>query len=212
MAYLDISKKSLTFLIKDGFVNHDVEIIDAFVDTYNKCFIDKIYDLNTTGEFGLQGFVNQGNVNIMDLYEIYCEFRNRNSWICDCYFTYNGDGYAVCLSGITGEVLDEKIDKLLSNEEAKTQFLAAVEYYDIMDTTNSHNPDLVKKINNLWFTGNKELWKNILWAIVLRDKKEMEDKCIIAETREDAYDVADLILMQVCDDADLEMIINYIRN
>lgn len=209
MAKLDISKESLTFIIKNGFVNHDEEIIDAFVDTYNKYFIDKIYDLTTTGEFGLQGFVNQGDVDIVVLHEIYRDFINRNSW--DCYFTYN-DKYALCLTSITGEVLlDEKIDKLLSNEEAKTQFLTAVEYYDIMDTTNSHNPDLVKKINNLWITGNKELWKNILWAIALRDREEMEDKCAIVDTREDAYDVADLILMRVCDDGDLEMIINYIR-
>lgn len=209
MTNLDISKTGLTFLIKEGFVNHNEEIIDAFVDTYNKCFIDKIYDLTTTGEFGLQGFVNQGGVDIVVLHDIYRNFINRNSW--DCYFAYN-DKYALCLTSITGEVLlDKKIDTLLSNEEAKACFLSAMGFYGIMDTTNSHNPDLVNKINTLWITGDKELWKNILWAIALRDKKEMEDKCIIVRTREGAYDVADLILMQICDDADLEMIINYIR-
>lgn len=209
MVNLDISKKGLTFLIKNGFVNHNEEIIDAFVNTYNKCFIDKIYDLTTTGEFGLQGFVNQGGVDIVVLSEIYRDFINRNSR--DCYFVYN-DKYALCLTSITGEVLlDGKIDKLLSNEEATVQFLTAMDFYDIMDTTNSHNPDLVKKINTLWIAGNKGLWKNILWAIALRDKKEMEDKCIIVRTIEGAYDAAGLILMQICDDADLEMIINYIR-
>lgn len=210
MANLDISKKSLTFLIKNGFLKHDEEVIDAFVCAYNMCFIDKIYNLTLPGKFGLQGFVNQGGVDIVDLFEFYRDFIAKSSW--DCYFTYNEDGFAVCLSGINNVVLGNKIDKLLSNEEAKALFLSAVNFYDIMDTTNAHNPDLVKKINNLWITGNKELWKNILWAIALRDKKEMEDKCIIVNTREDAYDVADLILMQVCDDGDLEMIINYIRN
>ena len=209
MANLDISKKSLTFLIKNGFLNHDLEVMDAFVDTYNKCFIDKIYNLNIPGEFGLQGFVNQEGVDIVDLYEIYRDFIAKSSW--DCYFTYNEDGYAVCLTGVMSEVFDKKVDRLLSNEEAKVQFLTAMNFYDIMDTTNAHNPDLVKKINNLWITGDKELWKNILWALALRDKKEMEDKCIIVKTREDAYDVADLILMRVCDDADLELIINYMR-
>lgn len=209
MANLDISKKSLTFLIKNGFLNHDEEIIDAFVDAYNKCYIDKIYNLNIRGEFGLQGFVNQEGVDIVDLYEFYRDFINKD--MRDCYFTYNEDGFAVCLSGINNVVLGNKIDKLLSNEEAKAQFLTAMDFYNIMDTTNGHNPDLVKKINILWITGDKELWKNILWAIVLRDKEEIEDKCAI-NTREDAYDIADLILMRVCDDADLEMIINYIRN
>lgn len=208
MANLDISKKSLTFLIKNGFLNHDEEIIDAFVDAYNKCYIDKIYNLNIRGEFGLQGFVNQEGVDIVDLYEFYRDFINKD--MRDCYFTYNEDGFAVCLSGINNVVLGNKIDKLLSNEEAKAQFLTAMDFYNIMDTTNGHNPDLVKKINILWITGDKELWKNILWAIVLRDKEEIEDKCAI-NTREDAYDIADLILMRVCDDADLEMIINYIR-
>lgn len=210
MANLDISKKSLTFLIKNGFLNHDEEIIDAFVVAYNKCYIDKIYDLTTTGEFGLQGFVNREGVDIVDLYEFYRDFINKD--IRDCYFTYNEDGFPVCLSGINNVVLDKKIDKLLSNAEAKAQFLTAMHFCDIMDTTNAHNPDLVKKINILWVTGNKELWKNILWAIVLRDKDEIEYKCAIVNTREDAYDIADLILMRVCDDADLEMIINYIRN
>lgn len=210
MANLDISKKSLTFLIKNGFLNHDEEVIDAFVYAYNKCFIDKIYNLNIPGKFGLQGFVNQGGVDILDLYEIYRDFINKNSR--DWYFTYNEDGFAVCLSGINNVVLGKKIDKLLSNEEAKTLFLSAVNFYDIMDTTNAHNPDLVKKINTLWITGDMELWKNILWAIALRDKKEMEDKRMFVETRDDAYDIADLILMHVCDDGDLEMIINYIRN
>lgn len=209
LANLDISKKSLTFLIKNGFLNHDLEVINAFVDTYNKCFIDKIYNLTIPGEFGLQGFVNQEGVDIVDLYEIYREFIAKSSW--DCYFTYNEDGFAVCLSGINNVVLDKKIDKLLSNEEAKAYFLVAVDFYDIMDTTNAHNPDLVKKINTLWVVGDKELWKNILWAIALRDKDEMEEKRMFVESRQDAYDIADLILAHVCDDGDLEMIINYIR-
>ena len=210
MANLDISKKSLMFLIKNGFHNHDEEIIDAFVYAYNMCFIDKIYNLTLPGKFGLQGFVNQGGVDIVDLFEFYRDFIAKSSW--DCYFTYNEDGFAVCLSGINNVVLGKKIDKLLSNEEAKTCFLSAVDFYDIMDKRNAHNPDLVKKINILWVAGNKELWKNILWAIALRDKKEMEDKRMFVETRDDAYDIADLILMHVCDDGDLEMIINYIRN
>lgn len=208
MANLDISKKGLMSLIKNGFLNHDEEIIDAFVDAFNKYFIDKIYDLTTTGEFGLQGFVYREGVDIVDLYEFYRDFIKNDRR--DCYFTYNEDGFPVCLSGINNVVLDKKIDRLLSNEEAKAQFLTAVDLCNIMDTTNAHNPDLVKKINILWITGDKELWKNILWAIVLRDKEEIEDKCAI-NTREDAYDIADLILMRVCDDADLEMIINYIR-
>lgn len=209
MAKFNISKKTLTLFIKNGFLTHDEEIIDAFIYAYNMCFIDKIYNLNIPGKFGLQGFVNQGGVDIVDLYEFYRDFINKDSR--DCYFTYNEDGFAVCLSGINNVVLGKKIDKLVSNEEAKTCLLSAMNFYDIMDTTNAHNPDLVKKINNLWITGDKELWKNIIWAIAKRDKEEMENKGLIVMSRDDAYDNANLILMRVCDDADLEMIINYIR-
>lgn len=79
----------------------------------------------------------------------------------------------------------------------------------IMDTTQYHNEELVNMINEIWNKGNKGMWAQILYAIAYRDEDELKDKDIIVNNPQDAIDYADLILMRVCDNKDLETIINY---
>ena len=75
---MDISKEAFTFLVKNGFEKNDSEIINAFVDTYNQHFKTTIYDVTACGDFGLQGFISEGQgLNITDMLHI-CEDYKAN--------------------------------------------------------------------------------------------------------------------------------------
>lgn len=82
----------------------------------------------------------------------------------------------------------------------------------IMDTLNCHNKELVYKINVAWSLSiYQSNFAHILYAIAQRDAKEIKDKfdCII-KTPEEAMANAHMILENVCDDSDLETILNFI--
>lgn len=201
-----ITKETFSYLIANGFKSRDNDIINAFVKAYNDNFdFEQIYDVSLPGRFGLQGFVNEEGVGLKDLADIYDMCCNSN-W-ANHFYAYNGDGHYVALY----DVLYTYIDRVFDCEKAKTQFLCKTHIYDIMDTTQAHNPELVKKINRLWIVGSQQDWMSILFAIALRGHKELVDKGIRVLFPQDAYDLADRILMNVCDDRDLQMIIDYFR-
>ena len=93
----------------------------------------------------------------------------------------------------------------------------------IMNPYNSHNVELVKKINYAWEI-SKDNFKHILLALMKRDIVEMVDKnCFgeamdVEESYEELYswceenweDFAHYYLMRVADDADLELILSMV--
>lgn len=89
--------------------------------------------------------------------------------------------------------------------------MAKNEYFEIMDTTNSHNKELVRKINYLFCDEHcAESRKQILFALAQRDAEEIADKYNIAILNMDDVDKWDReLLMGVCDDNDLQIIISF---
>ena len=86
--------------------------------------------------------------------------------------------------------------------------------YDIMDTYNGHNPELVRKINSAWRDDKyHDKFSEILLALLIRDHEEYIDKyCEIEDYSCDwAMAHAHEIMEGVCDDLDLECILNFIR-
>ena len=93
----------------------------------------------------------------------------------------------------------------------------------IMNPYNSHDIELVKKINYAWEI-SKDNFKHILLALMKRDIVEMVDKNIfgeasdVDESYEELYqqceenweDFAHYYLMRVADDADLELILSMV--
>lgn len=103
------------------------------------------------------------------------------------------------------KVNDECIKRICSHDE-------------IMDTTNSHDPKLVERINKAFADAEEDLWAVIMKALYFRDYDEMIEKEIMTDddwvdwwalgwnwTRF-AYDY----LMKVADNRDLEIILNYL--
>ena len=85
-----------------------------------------------------------------------------------------------------------------------------VEEATIMNCLNAHDPKLVAKINYLW-ARTSESFKPILFSLYERDKVEAEEKDIVEPNDENFESFAYDFMMHVCDDADLEVIINFIR-
>ena len=85
---------------------------------------------------------------------------------------------------------------------------------DIIDTYNAHNPELVRKINAAWRDDKyHNSFSEILLALLYRDHEEYIDKyCEIEDYSCDwAMEHAHEIMEGVCDDLDLECILNFIR-
>lgn len=87
----------------------------------------------------------------------------------------------------------------------------AKEYYEVMNTLNGHNKDLVRKINYCFNDDSvADSRKQILFALAQRDAEEIADKLSIAILNLDMveqYD--DQLLMHVCDDTDLQVILSF---
>lgn len=86
----------------------------------------------------------------------------------------------------------------------------------IMDTDNGHNPELVNNINLLHSQTDKQgLFTDILTLIACRDIDELIERGILPEgeniTPEFVNVSAKDILTHVCDDQDLQAILNYCR-
>lgn len=85
--------------------------------------------------------------------------------------------------------------------------------YDIIDTYNAHDVELVRKINDAWKREKyHDMFGDILFALGCRDKQEIKEKFdIVIDCNETAMDNAHEIMEGVCDDLDLEMILKFIR-
>lgn len=123
------------------------------------------------------------------------------------------------------------------NVDKRVQFLNPLlltkvekSFYPIMTPYNSHNKDLVNKINELWNSEERhDRFRIILVAYMQRDLDEMYDKNCFGEASDEKTekffdenvnteylnthweDLAECYLMRVADDADLECIIDFIR-
>ena len=94
------------------------------------------------------------------------------------------------------------------------------DYEDIMDTTQNHDPELVRKINQAW-NEKREQFCPILRALYARDIKEImdsdawnwtDDEESVKETLHDEWDFhADNYLMHIADDLDLKTILTFLR-
>lgn len=105
----------------------------------------------------------------------------------------------------------EKVDKL-------------PDYEEIMDSTNNHNPELVKKINIAW-NEKRERFFPIMCALYKRDNDEIlasdafadwdkvsKDYDTLYEYMEANWDIeAYNYLQHIADDTDLECILNYLH-
>jgi hypothetical protein len=97
-----------------------------------------------------------------------------------------------------------------------------VRYYGIMDTSNSHDKNLVEKINTAWSRASYK-FRAILCALYDRDLLEIinsdafgwsegtDTDCVYAELSSNWDDYAYNYLMHIADDGDLETIINFVR-
>ena len=121
---------------------------------------------------------------------------------------------------IYGADLDEDEDFEFTEKDIKPRYLASIiecikpKYSDIMDTYNSHNAELVRKINAAWKDAKyHNSFSEILLALLVRDHEEYLDKyCEIEEYSGDwAMKHAHEIMEGVCDDWDLETILSFIR-
>jgi hypothetical protein len=114
----------------------------------------------------------------------------------------------------------------LTEKDIKHEYLVGIineikrgKYYDIMNTYNGHNEELVRKINDAWKSGkyNQE-FGYIIYSIANRDYNECKEKfdcdmdnflsSIIDDCNEDSIHN---VLENVCDDWDLETILSFIR-
>ena len=93
-----------------------------------------------------------------------------------------------------------------------------IKFFDketIMDTSNGHDKLLVEIINNAWNDkGRMELFKYIIFSLILRDKEESFDK--IGWIPDDYTSVGKneihAYLQEVADDTDLETILQFVRH
>lgn len=109
----------------------------------------------------------------------------------------------------------------LEEENIKPSYLTSIiellerdMYSDIMDTTNSHDPELVRKINAAWRNPKyHNMFGAILLALLKRDTKEFEDifNCDVTLSEEYAMNNAHNIMQGMGDDWDLETILSFVR-
>jgi hypothetical protein len=94
------------------------------------------------------------------------------------------------------------------------------DYEEIMDTTQNHDAELVRKINQAW-NEKREQFCPILRALYARDIKEImdsdawnwtDDEESVKETLHDEWDFhADNYLMHIADDLDLKATLTFLR-
>ena len=124
---------------------------------------------------------------------------------------YGGDIDADVCDGIT-----------LTEKEIKPEYLTSIiecmkpKYTDIMDTYNSHNAELVRKINDAWKSDKyHNRFGDILFALARRDEEEIGMKYgdinMEIQSSESAMNYAHEIMEGVCDDLDLQTILSFIR-
>ena len=167
-----------------GCVKFDIE----FSNVLSKCLYDKASKLNLT---------------------ILSSTCNAKFSTCKIFFID-----APTLECATNMLRNEFIKFYKENNFKPTNILYTIKEETIMDTTNGHNADLVKKINYIW-ARRKEIIENlklILTTLYRRDKLEANEKGITYNLFNDDFDsFAQVFLTNVCDDVDLEIIIDFVR-
>ena len=121
---------------------------------------------------------------------------------------------------IGGEVLKNQSITLTEND-IETEYLDAIipllkkrKWEEIMDTTNAHDAELVRKINAAWNSEKyHDMFGAILLALLKRDTKEFEDRfdCDVTLSEKFAMNNAHEIMQGVGDDWDLETILSFVR-
>lgn len=147
------------------------------------------------------------------------------------YITYEGGTYKI--SGFTdrGILVDEVkpgknpgwiVTEIALSQHDKIKVLS--DYEEVMDTTNNHDTELVKKINDAWNT-KREKFAPILIALYKRDIDEIVASDAFAdwgrvrtnygtpyEYMEENWDIeAPNYLQHIADDGDLKVILDFIR-
>lgn len=143
------------------------------------------------------------------------------------HISYEGGIYLI--TGITGRgiAVDEVkpgkdpgwiVTEIGFSQHDKIKILP--DYEEIMDTTQNHDPELVRKINQAW-NEKREQFCPILRALYARDIKEImdsdawnwtDDEESVKETLHDEWDFhADNYLMHIADDLDLKAILTFLR-
>lgn len=109
----------------------------------------------------------------------------------------------------------------LAEKDIKHEYLVGIikeikrnKYHDIIDAYNSHNKELVRKINDAWKDAKyHDLFGEILLALLYRDHEEYIEKYgeVDDYSVDWAMEHAHEIMEGVCDDLDLQTILSFIR-
>lgn len=116
------------------------------------------------------------------------------------------------------DAIQEVINKLPTNVEKDGVLKCAVivddvqaEHYDLMDTSNGHDKDLVMQINYAWDSAEERFY-DIVHLLVQRDMDEWEEKVYSTPTNKlNRREMCYLYCQNVADDTDLQTILNYCR-
>lgn len=109
----------------------------------------------------------------------------------------------------------------LSENDIEPEYLDAIipllkkcKWEEIMDTSNAHDAELVRKINAAWNSEKyHDMFGAILLALLKRDTKEFEDRfdCDVTLNEKFAMNNAHEIMQGMGDDWDLETILSFVR-
>lgn len=116
------------------------------------------------------------------------------------------------------DAIQEVINKLPTNVEKDGVLKCAVivddvqaEHYDLMDTSNGHDKDLVMQINYAWDVA-EESFCDIVHLLVQRDKDEWEERVHdIPANKLTSREMCYQYCYYVADDVDLQAILNYCK-
>ena len=210
-----------------------VDYIDGRVIAYNHD--GKVVSDEYTSDFfvGLRDHINIEVLHRYDEYNKFVKFLSEQPNLCfepaDWGFTIHGTDVLVDVLSASldanGKLQlcvedDNKEAIYLEEKDILPEYLVDLVGYiedhcrcEIIDTYNSHNQELVRKINDAWKSEEyHDRFGDILFALGSRDKQEIQEKFdIVIDSNETAMDNAHEIMEGVCDDWDLETILSFIR-
>lgn len=137
------------------------------------------------------------------------QYESTHKISCNKYFYVWGE-----TKDEAKQVAKKEFECFVKEENIKLTrgYLMAISEDTIINDTNGHNKDLVNKINYIWARVYEDRFKPILLALYERDKIEAEEKEITFDLFNSSFEsFAYEFMMHVCDDVDLEVIIDFIR-
>lgn len=157
---------------------------------------------------------NHGIASVMNQYpflgKVSCpQFESAHKITCNKYFYVCAETKEEAKA-----VAKKEFECFIQEEKIKLNkgYLMCIKEDIILDTTNSHDKNLVDKINYIWARVNEDRFKPILIALYQRDKEEAEEKGIEEIDEYTSFDsFAYEFMKSVCDDVDLAVIIDFIR-